>query len=358
MLLCMELKKIWKPKILFVIVLIGLLCGYLQLEFPLKYFPNGHPQKEQYQLMLEWTEKYGITMEEEERLAAEEPLTLLKEQARVLEERDAPIGEDDVRYQAEALEGALFAYDIRYQHYDVDLENCTFAQQKRLRTLYDEKKLDGLLPYEIMENAQQYWRWGAMLLILNVLVLLAPVITRDTLTDMKRLQYTSRQGRNILRTQFGAMLLSAGGIVVLELLVLGWLYAGLGTWRFWKNPINSFFYGEAYWFDLNFGQYLLFILLIMVLYAGGTAGIAFFISCSSKNYISLVLKMIPVLFFVGMLADVSIEGLFSFSNPLNRFTGIAGIEVWCGILVFLVGMVLGGLAYRRLTRMRDFTEGI
>lgn len=315
MLLCMELKKIWKPKILFVIVLIGLLFGYLRLEFPLKYFPNGHPQKEQYQLVLEWTEKYGITMEEEERLAAEEPLALLKEQARVLEKRDAPIGENDVRYQAEALEGALFAYDIRYQHYDVDLENCTFAQQKRLRTLYDEKKLDGLLPYEIMENAQQYWRWGAMLL-------------------------------------------SAGGIVVLELLVLGWLYAGVGTWRFWKNPINSFFYGEAYWFDLNFGQYLLFILLIMVLYAGGTAGIAFFISCSSKNYISLVLKMIPVFFFVGMLADVSIEGLFSFSNSLNRLTGIAGIEVWCGILVFLVGMVLGGLAYRRLTRMRDFTEGI
>ena len=61
-----ELKKIWHPGVLVVLAILGVVFGYLFLEMPLKYFPNGHPMKEQYEQMKQWTKKYGTTLEENE----------------------------------------------------------------------------------------------------------------------------------------------------------------------------------------------------------------------------------------------------------------------------------------------------
>lgn len=343
MVLKMELKKIWKPKILLIIVVIGFLFGFLFLEFPLTYFPNGHPAVEQYQLMQDWTKKYGVEMNSEE---YKDALQKLKDELGVTDGKAdgsaliSYASEEDAYLQQAA--NALYEYELRYKELDDSLEENLFApaEQIRVRDIIQNKKRDGILPYEIMGNAMEYWRWVSVFIVLSVMVLLAPAVTKDTLTGVRTLQYSSKHGRKILNTQLLAAILSAIGIAVLEVFIFVVFYMKHGTFQFWDNPINSFFFGDIYWFDLSFGQYLLVILLLIALFTGGTAGVAFFLSCFSRNYISLMLKIIPVFFVLGMLSNKCITYLFSFQNPLYGLTGLKGVEVYVGVTVLLLGITL------------------
>lgn len=359
MLLKMELKKIWQLKILLIIIAIGLLFGFLFLELPLRYFPNGHPAEEQYQLMLDWTEKYGTQMDDAEyRDALEE---LKKELGVTDENADGTAMIDYASKSNEYLQqyaGALFEYELRYQRLNENLEEAVYnsVQQIRVEDILQNEKRNGILPYEIMGNAFEYWRWVSVFMLLSVIVFLAPTDIKDRLTGVRKLQYTSKRGRVILKTQFFASLLSAIGIILLEFLVFGLLFARLGTWHFGNNPINSFFYGVVYWFDLSFGQFLLLILLLIVLFTVGTIGITISFSCFSRNYISLMLKIIPAFLLLAYLSNSCIIYFFSFTNPLYLITGIKGIEICVGVIVLLIGITLGLIALKCKLKISDNDE--
>lgn len=356
MLLKLELKKIWNPKILLIIIAIGLLFGFLFLEFPLRYFPNGYPAEEQYQLMLDWTEKYGAQMDDAE---YKDALEKLKKELGVTDENaDATAMIDYASKSNEYLQqyaGALFEYEIRYERLNDNLEEGSYhsAEQMRVEDIIKNEKFDGILPYEIMGNAFEYWRWVSVFMLFSVMVFLAPTVIKDTLTGVRKLQYTSKRGRAILKTQLLASLLSAIGLILLELLVFGSLFARLGTWRFWNNPINSFYYGEVFWFDLSFGQFLLSILLLIVLFTVGSVGFIIFFSCFSRNYISLMLKMIPAFLLLAFLSNSGISYSFSFTNPLYLITGIKGIEICVGAIVLLIGIMLGLIALKYKLKISD-----
>lgn len=340
MLLKMELKKIWKPWILLVIAGMGLLFGFLFLEFPLNYFPNGPQCEEQYRLMQEWAEKYGTEMDlAEYRDASEE----LKKMLGVTD--GTADGDALISYAADSSEylqqwaSALYEYEKRYEILNQNInENVyTGAEQIRVEDVIRNEKRDGILPYEAMGNAFEYWRWVLVFLVFSVMVLLAPNVTKDALTGVYKLQYASKRGRNIIRTQFFAAVLSAFGIVILEIMIFAACYAKLGTWQFWNHPINSFYEGDVYWFDISFGQYLLFILLLAVFFSGSAAGIVFSLSCFSRNYISLILKMIPAFILLAFLSNQCVIYLFSFDNLIYKLTGIKGVEMIAAVLCCLIG---------------------
>lgn len=66
-LLAWELRKIWRPGILAAIVLLGAVYYWMFPEFYIEYFCNGPASQAQFQLASEWVEKYGPTLEPEER---------------------------------------------------------------------------------------------------------------------------------------------------------------------------------------------------------------------------------------------------------------------------------------------------
>lgn len=353
MVLKMEFKKIWNLKILLIIAVMGLLFGFLFLEFPLNYFPNGPQCEQQHKLMQEWTKKYGTTMDKTE---YKDALQTLKNRIGVTDaiaNGSDLIGCGDEYSQQTA--SALDDYEFRYKVLNDNLKENLYtpAEQIRVKDIINNKKRDGILPYEIMGNTMEYWRWCSVFIILSVIILIAPNITKDTLTGVRKLQYASKCGRKILKTQFFATILSAIGIAVLEVIILAVLYAKLGTWYFWNNPINSFFFGDIYWFDLNYGQYLLVILLLIILFTGSVAGIAFSLSCFSRNYISLMLKIIPVFFVLGMLNNNCIIYLLSFDNPLYKLTGLKGMEIYIGITVLLLGAVFSFVTLKYKFKIRD-----
>lgn len=354
MLLKMELKKIWNIRILILLAAMGLLFGLLFLLFPLKHFPNGHPAQEQYQLMLDWSKQYGSQLDEAEFADAaarlKTKLGMADADVNLETLMDRAYGGDTYLQQ---WAGALYAYEIRNEELRTVLEAPEYytpSQRERAAYVIKADKCRGIIPYEAPNQAAEYWKWVSVFITLSVMLLLAPVITKDVLTDVRRLQYTSRRGRNIIKAQLAAMLLSAAGILLLELLIFGLLfgslYGRLDTWQFLNSPVNSFFYGPFYWFDMNFGQYLLCMLFFILLMTAGSAGMAFFLSCFSRNYISLMLKLIPLFTLLAAISIFALTYPFSFDNLMSALTGIRGMELYAAAAVFLAGSILSLIALK------------
>lgn len=317
-----EIMKIWKPGLILAVLIMSVLWGYLFLSFPLQYFPNGPQMEAVYDQMMELTKKYGVTLEEEE-------------WQQEMNNMDIHCANRD------ALTSILDAYENRYQRYEGRMSEYTKKEQERLQELIEGNGLDGMMVYEALENVQAYWRWAAILLLLGVVILTAPMITRERLTGVETLQFSSKRGRRIVVSQYMAVMLSAIFFIAVGIIVLYGLYAGNGVGFFWNNPINSFYYSEIYWYDMTYGQYILCLLAIISCYIMGMVGITFALSCHSKNYISLMLKLVPVLILVSVLMFCTLTWLFSFQNVLNQLTQIKGIEVICSVAVLIIGVVSG-----------------
>ncbi len=62
-----ECKKIWRPGILAILLLLGGLYYYCFPYFYIEYFCNGSYAQAEYDLLTAWVEEYGPTLEQEER---------------------------------------------------------------------------------------------------------------------------------------------------------------------------------------------------------------------------------------------------------------------------------------------------
>lgn len=140
MVLKMEFKKIWNLKILLIIAVMGLLFGFLFLEFPLNYFPNGPQCEQQYKLMHEWTKKYGTTMDKTE---YKDALQTLKNRIGVTDaiaNGSDLIGCGDEYSQQTA--SALDDYEFRYKVLNDNLKENLYtpAEQIRVKDIINNKK--------------------------------------------------------------------------------------------------------------------------------------------------------------------------------------------------------------------------
>ena len=78
--------------------------------------------------------------------------------------------------------------------------------------------------------------------------------------------------------------------------------------------------------------------MIGYLVAFGTAGLVFFLSHKSGNYIIMMLRVVPLGIFLAIFCPKLMENALYFNNPLYRFSGIAYVELLVAGVVFLVGM--------------------
>lgn len=377
-----EFMKIWRPSVLLALLVLGLVFGYMFLAFPLQHFPNGHPETESYLLLKHWTEKYGTTMDETEYANATIEKTELVNEINSFIKTNSQFSNAGINsydelcvissketdwtgnelaawelfysadskwlgYRIASLEKALDAYDVRYSALDAKDKKYTANEQLRISDLISGDKLDGIMPYAAIDNLQDYSRWSITFILLSVLILLVPTITRDRLVNLRQLQWSSKCGRKILNAQFMAMMFSVIVLVVIELAVLTAAYSTLETQTFWGNPINSFFHSQIYWFDLTYGQYVWCIFGIVGLLSLGTMGVTFVLSRYSGNYISLLFKTVPIFVLLALFTKGVIVNLLSFSNTLSALTGIVGIEFLGAFAIYFVTMLLCAIVLRR-----------
>jgi hypothetical protein len=199
---------------------------------------------------------------------------------------------------------------------------------------------------------------GMMILILALVTfLLAPVLTRENMSRVSTLQYASRAGRGVLRTQTFAMLSVAA---VISLLVIGVTYAvyihgGWGT--FLGANVNGFADGwSVIWFDGTVGALLALCAAMIfgtsVLYAA----LLCFISKHAKTYIILILATVPLLAAGIQLAYTIYYGVPltmtfpSVTTGLHHIYTMQYLDIYVIALLALIAAVMVTVMLRRHRR--------
>jgi len=207
------------------------------------------------------------------------------------------------------------------------------AEYRRLVEIRDSTELLNVLAYDTTERTWRYVSNLAVLVVLVTLILTAPLVSTDRANRVNWLQYTSKQGRSILKKQFIAVLISA--IAMTTILVggfIGILLITTQSYVFWHSGINSFMSPVFHWFSLTFGQYMLFMAGVMYALSIGTASVAFGLSRFSSSLIKLLFKIVP--FFIAVL-------LFSNWIFSDFLVIVLGGDVFVQMISLVLALALG-----------------
>lgn len=345
-LLKQELRKIWQPSIVVALIVLGVLYYLLFLNFYITRFNNGPSAQSQFDITVEWVERYGPTMEPEERAQVDEQLaselaTFDTMVANLPEAVEAGIvdyesfitfsdemfaelqntSNDEMvqkgwdlhwkimnstnAWQLQELQSLMRAYDSR-RDYPLSQDPSSFSryspdEQARIRELEDPAREQGYLSVYLQDTTAHYGKFVAVWVALSVILLLSPVCVRDRLHRVRALQWTSRRGRRIVHLQFAAGMLSALALTAVNVTLYSSLFVAQGALKLADTPLYSFAHSRSTWFDGTYGQYL-FVLVGLVVALGLACGaLAFFLSRFSTTYVGMLLKATPLFVATGAL---------------------------------------------------------
>jgi len=247
-------------------------------------------------------------------------------------------------------------YELLDELKDIEYDYVPGYAINAIHKLIDSGAKRDIFPgYPFMREACYVFMVLAIMIMLTVCLLFAPVLTRDNMTGVRSLQYSSKTGRKVEKIQLCAMLSAAFLIAAVEIGAVFALFLN-SPWKYFLDcRLNSFINSYAYsWFPGTFGQYLLCMAGLILAVSIGAALIIFMLSRASKNYISLLLCMIPALAFLIFLCAAAFIEPFSimgtFSKPLFGYIPVPYIEGWlCGLLL-LGGAVTVAAVLKRQKR--------
>ena len=76
-----EFRKIWRPGMIFVLIVLGFIYYTMFLEFYIRYFPNGPHYEGEFYVARQMKETYGTSLSEKEMAEFETGIPLLQKEA-------------------------------------------------------------------------------------------------------------------------------------------------------------------------------------------------------------------------------------------------------------------------------------
>lgn len=389
-----EMKKIWRPGILAVVVLLGAMFYWVRPDYYRKYYNGGVSGvgHEIYHLSAEWAEKYGTTMEQSERdaldgqleeecaafvrqlagipEAAEEGATDYEGFAAFVNAHHKAAREDEnyrnsaiytqriqliYRIERETNYGRIHDLDNFLYWYDRALEESASTRENFQRAytpreqarILELEAMDqrGYLPDSLQYPTASYFRCLAIWNIMGVILLLAPTLVRDRLRRVRSMQWAARTGRRVLHIQLAAGMVSALLFSAVSAIVYSALFLANGVLIFKDFSLYNMAMGAYTWFDLTYGQYLL-ILVGLSLLSGLIAGaLTLFLSYYSGNYVAMLLKAIPLGLALWLMVTELEDSIlfFHWSYLMNGDIVLhwpKGLELVLFALLLAIGLVL------------------
>ena len=386
-LLLQEIKKIWNPVIVIIIMAFGLIYYVLFSGFYIQYYVNGSDDQAVFDLTAEWSQKYGNTLEyneyeeiaqqlEDEKLQFADQLKDIPlavensiktyEEFRAFENdyydriSNGKVEPDTERtkwtiinnsnfFRIQGIEQTIQYYKLKSEGDLSDFFNGdhTDAEAERLIELNQSAVKFGYIPPGILDSTTGLTISFMIWVIISVIILLSPTIVRDRLNRMQNLQFSSFIGRSILLAQIKASLVSAAILTVLNCLIYGVLLISKGALVLKDFYLYSYSYVP--WFDWTYGTYLLVLVGMALIIGVMTGGFTVFLSRYSRNYIGMLIKsvlLLGVLIFTFSMLPIVTRPFFMF-NPLSIRIRVKGIEfLLLGALV-LCSFLLTGIALVR-----------
>ncbi|MBU5625496.1 hypothetical protein KQI82_00920 [Oscillibacter sp. MSJ-2] len=353
-----ELRKIWQGGILAAIALLGALYYFLFPSFYIKYFCNGPASQAQFDLSAAWVERFGPTIEQSElpqiRAQLAEEIALFGTRAAAIpaaveagltgydaflsfqnayyeavrvgngqadmdtERLNYLIMENTNYYTITALEEFLQSYDGRAEPSRQDLLDIGYTDVmiRRLSALAQPDLRSGYLPSGMMDSTNEYAKGLAVWAVLSTVLLLSPTLVRDQLRRTRAMQWTSRRGRRILTAQMGAAGLSALALWAVSMTLYALPFLSKGPLVFRDCRLYSLWDGSAPWFNWTYGTYLLALMGLIFAISLTTAALTVFLSQYSANYVSMLLKSLPLFVVLGPLSAAWMLDRAFFFRPL------------------------------------------
>lgn len=267
------------------------------------------------------TERYGDLVSENE--TPEAYLRLRRLDDAVHRYRTNILGDDGTWEWGSSIDSFMQRNPLNEQEY------------QRLTEIRDSGELLNIVARDTVWNTWQYTRSLAVLVILITLILVSPLVTTDRANRVNWLQYSSKQGRNILKKQYIAVLLSAVGMTtILVTVFIGVFMLTTEVYAFWNNGINSFLTDTFHWLSVTFGQYMLLMVGVMYVLSIGSATFAFVLSRFSPNMIRLMFKVIPFFIAALMLSNWVLDNFLAIHIGGNLLVQISSL---------LVSLAFGGV---------------
>jgi hypothetical protein len=234
-------------------------------------------------------------------------------------------------YERNILRNVEWNTNIDYFIEDTPLNE---RELRRINEIKDSSELLSVMDWSTTFHTWRYAQSLAVLVILITLILVSPLIATDRANRVNWLQYSSKQGRNILKKQFIAVLVSAAGITTILVIIFAGIYGvTTGVYAFWNNGISSFMSGSFHWLSITYGQYCLLIIGVIYLLSIGTAAFSFILSRFSQNMIRLIFKVIPFFIAAMLLSNLVLNeflGVYTGGNVL--------LQIYSLMFAFIVGV--------------------
>lgn len=394
--LLLELKKIWTVKILLLIAAVCILFYFMFMEFYIKYYPNsGRFGQITADMYIELTEKYGVTLEpdeyadflktrdafiaEAERYMGENPvfaaagILTFDDYCRVHslyyekfytdswdevsgQEREAVEmlengGADWILEKINTAEQIALSYSLAEPNLKNAIEAPRYKTEERYKSRYIEILSTGeymnIMDRSAFEYTMNYFVRFAILAVLSTFILVSPLVASDRRIKLNMLQYSTNQGRRLLRKQFVAIALSAFLLTTILLSVLGAIYARLGIQFYWNSGATSFG-GWTLRIPMTFGSYVVLMTALSYTLSVGASMLAFVLSRFSRSMPEVLLKVVPMFVILAFLSSFVYKNLL-IANDLPYASIWPEFSI-C-VFVFLSGLTAASIVTHREKRI-------
>lgn len=344
--LILEMKKIFKPLNIILVVLITLIAYNRFIMPEIHMLKNSQPSKQIKNIGAMLANNYGSTInskefEEIKKIrdnkveTATEYLTKQPESKKAnikdyndfYNAREQELGERrkyvDIKLMKKIEERVLFEENI-YLFWELpQIENyiTTYEHKKnfitreidyyksivsnsaidKLREIGESENFTSPMNGIVHNNYDQLVFWETVIVIISLAIIISPIFIDDNRNKINYIQYSSQIGRNIVKKKVIAGIISSFIIVTFQIIIFFVVYKQLGTFPYLDTYINSFLSSNYFWFDLTFRQYIAMTVIILYIISLLTCSISMYISSRVNSYLSLIGIQIPILYGIIMI---------------------------------------------------------
>lgn len=359
----MEIKKCFTWPIIGLLIVMNVLLYSLLVEFHFGHFPNGRPSGETFEIELWMIEKYGEVIDEAEiaeihleyENTVEEFETILKthplaqaagvetlEQYKDGERNDQAFNElKQVFWETEDFDLMWWvqAYESILERYQYKKE---IFQGEYYQSVQEKERVEELLENEsyqyysssVVDNFMMIAKNVSIIILFNLMILLSPLFLRDKANQMVPLQYSSKHGRKTFVTKWWAGVTLTILVTTVLIAIYGMLYMGNGTSPFFFMQLYHMDHIN-YWYDITFGQYIIFVVMGMYLISLTFGLLTMACSSLSGNYlIQLATQIVLIGGFIWLVITEMLGRLFQTYHLPVVVPGI-----YAGLIVLSLGLV-------------------
>ncbi|AEB74978.1 hypothetical protein ADU80_09520 [Clostridium botulinum] len=375
-----EIKKIFNPKMVFLLIIINILMYFMFIEFSIKYFPNGRPEGDIFRVVTEMRKKYGTHIDNKEFQDFKNIYNeKLKEVNKYIKENkefkkcnintydefldqydkyvlsDDKEGEEFRKLHSKIVfdEGVDLFWEIpERQRIIEDYENknkniyrgyvdLNLKRKDRIKEILSSGDETSVFHDMIISNYNELMRYGSIIILLSTVFMISPVFIKDKKNKINYLQYTCKGGRGIFKKKIVAGIIASFIITTAQLTCFFIIYSHNNTYKFLDCSINSIFSSTLFWYDLSFRKYIVITVIAIYMLVLAFSLIAMMISSLVKNYIGLVGFQVPIVIYTFIfILDKIIMNIFSIRDSKYFF------EMWY-LCIFLIPIILIVIVWRK-----------